>query len=168
MEEPYASFSDLHSRPASVHTTRSFYSLGLGEDDDRSSFGPAPPVPPIPAAYSSTTSLPMRERERSVLPYDRSGSSFLGRLSLGTSGKYRLDDLGSSGAGLARPPLIGGEGSVYSGMVKSEQSPSLGQRDSIGTMDGQRWIDEYTQSRETFRSGTSISVLNRPLSHKIV
>lgn len=101
-----------------------------------------------------------------MLPYERSEGKFLGRLSFGTGGKYHLEDLGVKGGVLTRPPLIGGEGSVYSGMTMTDHSQSEGQRDSMGTMDGQRWIDEYTQRRDTFRSG--ISILNRPLSHKIV
>jgi len=42
-------------------------------------------------------------------------------------------------------------------------------RDSLGTLDGQRWIDEYTQRRETFRrSEGEKSVMFRPLSHREV
>lgn len=166
MEEPYASFSDIHSRPASVHTTRSFYSLGIGKDEyDRSSLDNVPPVPPIPAAFGLTlTSPPPAKREvergRSILPYERSGGKFMGRLSLWEGGRYRLEDVADPDANSSRPPLMSGDGSVYSGMAMSEP------RDSMGTLDGQRWIDEYAQRRETFRSGTS--VLNRPLTHRVV
>lgn len=149
VEERSASFSDLHSRPASVHTTRSFYSLGLGlgldDHDDRSSpsaffaekrsTGIMPPVPPIPALYATSPS---------------SAQSFIGR----------------------PPQLRDEDGSVYSGIAFHPLSLDDGRqggqdRDSFGTMDGQRWIDEYVQRRETFRGGVSM-MEGRPQSHGVV
>ena len=55
---------------------------------------------------------------------------------------------------------------------ESDESSAYGgvkYRDSLGTLDGQKWIDEYTQRRETFRrSEGEASVMIRPLSHREV
>lgn len=222
MEDRYANFSDLHSRPASVYTTKSFYSLGFGgggaTGDDSSSFGHSPPpVPPIPAAHAhahahahTRNSPQMREREKvshryspsmstvgdgPLLPYARSEGRFMGRLAEAQGGGYRLeyfDDGKPPGSPLRFDHLNQNpdqnqdqdrslnqyhthsqeQGSGNGISRESDESSAYGgvrYRHSLSTLDGQKWIDEYTQRRETFRrSEGEASVMIRPLSHREV
>ena len=139
-----------------MHTTRSFYSLGIPDDhhstiEEKHAY--APPVPPIPAVYAPSLELPYSA------PHGAAGDTFMGRMSrwqhTEANRRYTLEQVPRPAA---TKEEVGDE-SVYGGMA-------TGQRDSVSTMDAQRWIDEYAECRETFRG--VVSVLGRPHSHGIV
>ena len=115
-----------------------------------------------------------------LLPYERSEGRFMGRLSEAQGGGYRLeyfDDGKPPGSPLRLTttpqthPQSHSRDETGRGGGEDESSAYGGvkYRDSLGTLDGQRWIDEYTQRRETSRrSEGEVSVMIRPLSHKEV
>lgn len=160
-----------------------FGTYGHGSRGEKRAHGHVPPVPPIPAAYDQSKPL--------VLPYERSEGKFMGRLSTVGNGEFRLDyfDDGHRPGGPAVPPVaaavsagraagtgagqgasVGEAGSVYSGIGVAATDTRMGSggRDSMGTLDGQRWIDEYAQRRDAGRSAVEGSVMVRPLSHRLV
>ena len=104
----------------------------------------------------------------------------MGRLSEAQGGGYRLeyfDDGKPPGSPLRLTTTPQTQPQSHSrdergGGGGADESSAYGgvkYRDSLGTLDGQRWIDEYTQRREIFRrSEGEPSVMIRALSHKEV